>query len=198
MGKDRADRDYFQEPLRTGLPSATSVEVSASRFGETGMYFSSPVRDASGAIIGVLVARYRAAILQRFIVENNGLARRRLICDLLDENHIRLGHGADPDLIFRSVVPLDETRLAQLRSAQRLPGLAASELSTDLPSFERGLQNAASEPYFTTELAAVGEPAFVAVTRMETLPWLVVFAQSQKAFLAPIQLQTRNVIALGG
>lgn len=197
IGKDRADRDYFQQPVQTGLPSATSVEVSAGRFGETGMYFSSPVRDKSGTVIGVLVARYRAAILQRLIVENNGLAGAGSFAILLDENHMRLGHGADPDLRFRTVIPLGETRLAQMRSARRLPDLAPSELSTDLPSFERGLQSADSEPYFTSELAAVDEPAFVAVTRMETLPWLVVFAQSQEAFLAPIQLQTRNAIVLG-
>jgi len=198
VGKDRADRDYFQKPLRTGLPSATSVEVSASRFGETGMYFSSPVRDRSGTVIGVLVTRYRAAILQRFIVQNNGLAGAGSFAILLDDNHIRLGHGADSDLIFRSIVPLGETRLAQLRSAQRLPVRAASELSTDLPNFERGLQSAASEAYFTAELAAIDESAFVAVTRMETLPWLVVFAQSQAAFLGPIHLQTRNAIVLAG
>ena len=198
MNQDRSDQDYFKEPLRTGLPTATSIEVSASPYRETEMYFSSPVRDASGATIGVLVARYRAAILQRFIVGNNGLAGAGSFAVILDENHVRLAHGADPDLIFTTVKPLAETQLARLESDQRLPLLPANQLSTDLPDFERSLQNAASESYFGAELAATGAPAFVAVTRMQTLPWLVVFAQPQEAFLAPIQLQTRNAIVLGG
>src|SRR6185295_6177432 len=73
IGLDKSKRDYFQGPLKTGLPYVSPVKISAT-IDELSLYFSSPVRNVAGEIIGVLRVRYNAGVLQQFIVQHNELA----------------------------------------------------------------------------------------------------------------------------
>ena len=193
IGQNKSDYDYFQMPLQTGLPYVSPVRHSPTAPGEIGLYFSSPVREDGGKIIGVLSMRYRVAVLQRLIIEHNGLAGKASFAILLDEHHIRLAHGIEPDLIFKSIMPLTPAVLATLQAARRLPP-GATVSSTHLPDFERGLNE---QPYFTIRLAATGdESVSAAVTRTKNQPWSVVFAQPQEVFLSPIETQTQNTFLL--
>jgi signal transduction histidine kinase/HAMP domain-containing protein len=195
IGQDESDRDYFHTPARTNQPYVTPIEFDLAT-GEAALYFSSPVHSSGQEILGVLRIRYDATILQQLIVQSNGLAGERSFAVLLDENHLRLAHGTVPDLVFKLVVPLDQARLSELHAARRLPVEPAAELATDISAFETGLARMdAAEPYFTTQLVATGERLHsVAVKKMETRPWLVVFAQPQEVFLAPIEGHTRTTL----
>jgi signal transduction histidine kinase/HAMP domain-containing protein len=187
IGQDESDRDYFQVPLQTGRPYMSSVEF-AQTVGGVYFYFSSPVRNEVGQIVGVLRVRHSVTPLQELISESQGLAGDGSFAILLDENHVRLAHGTTPELIFRTVVPLDPDRVTELRAAGRLPNLPAEELSTNLPAFEQGLNNAADQPFFVAEAHAGGTGLEqMAVVKLENQPWLVVFVQSQEVFLAPIE-----------
>ena len=194
-GMDKSDYDYFQQPLQTGLPYASPVQASVSAPGETGLYFSSPVRDKAGEIIGVLSMRYRVSILQRLIVQHNNLGGKGSFAILLDENHLYLGHGINSRLVFQSVMPLDAAQLATLKNNRRLPADAALS-STHLPEFERSL-NDRNQPYFTTRLDNTDNKLIsAAITEAKTQPWLIVYTQPQAVFLSPIQAQTWNTILL--
>ncbi|MGI9284229.1 MAG: sensor histidine kinase [Pseudomonadales bacterium] len=197
IGLDKSDRDYVTNPLQTGLPFVSAMEVAPEPYGETGLYFSAPVRDASGTIIGVLAARYRAAILQRLIADHNGLAGEGSFAILLDENHVRLAHGAEPDQVFKSVVPLSAKQVAELQSKMRLPVWNDTDLTTNNPSFEMGLVNATFDPHFQAPIGTAGNLNYAAVTKMQKLPWLVVYTQPQDTFLAPIRARTRNTVLAG-
>ncbi len=224
IGQNESERTYFQIALESGLPyiSPAGFEeddkggmrkiqsliqmnyVSPVEFEEDGkayLYFSSLISDANKKIVGVLRARYSAAVLQELIVHDSGLAGPQSFAILLDENHLRLAygqvsHGNVSDLIFKTVVPLEADRIAELHSLRRLPSSQSERLSTNLAAFEEGLGKVDSpEPYFTTTLAATGSQLqAAAVKQIDTLPWLVVFAQPQQVFLAPIQTQTRNTL----
>ena len=193
IGLDESSYDYFQMPLQTGLPYVSPVEFSATT-NAASLYFASPVRNAAGDIIGVLRVRYNAAVLQQLVVQNNRLAGPQLFAVLFDENHIHLAHATAPEMILKSVAPLDPARLAELQAARRLPNLPASELTTNLPDLEQKLAGATEEePYFTAEDVATGSKINqVAVDRMEAQPWLVAFFQPQEVFLAPAEAQTRT------
>jgi HAMP domain-containing protein len=195
VGSNKSTHQYVAEPLRTGLPYS-SVQFSPTT-GNLSVYFSAPVRDTNGEIIGVLRVRYKADVLQQIITKSaNQLGVAGLEIVLLDENHIRLAVNNEPGLVMKSVVPLSANKFAQLQAERRLPsGLPAEELSTDLPEFEKGLNNAASQPIFSAEVE-LGEEDItvekVAVTEMDTQPWLVVAAQPQEVYLAPVKTQTRT------
>ncbi len=208
-GQDEAAHLYFQKPVETGLPYLSSVEFlpllteanpgdKSQQPAEAAMYFSSPIRDAeTDEILGVLRVRYKTSILQKLIVQNNGLVGEQSFAIMFDENYFRLAHGAAPELIFRSVVPLTSTEIAKLQAASRLPHLPEDQLSTNLPELAAKLDNAIFEPTFTTRSEPTGDKINLAVVKeLETQPWLVVFAQPQDIFLTPIQDQTRTALFL--
>jgi putative methionine-R-sulfoxide reductase with GAF domain len=192
IGTDKSDREYFQEPLKSGLPYVSPVEFSPTT-GKASLYFSSPVRSSAGHVVGVLRMRYDATVLQALVVQNNGLAGPDSFAVLFDEYHIRLAHGTAPEMILQAVAPLDPARVAELQAAHRLPDLPVEELSTDLPALKQNLANAADQPYFAVEDAAVsGRTNQAAVTTLRTQPWLVSFFQPQDVFLAPVEAQERS------
>jgi GAF domain-containing protein/HAMP domain-containing protein len=203
VGTNKADRDYFKKVIETGQPYASEVEFSRTT-GDASIYFSAPVRDAAGKIIGVFRIRYNASILQEYIAANVGLVGANSYPVLLNANHVRLAEGNEPALIFKSIIPLDAATVSDLQAKLQLPPGSPQELSTDLPGFEAGVESAHTQTFFAAELEAetgdtntsnaVLEQA--AVAPMKTQSWEVVFAQPQDVFLAPINTQVRNNIVL--
>ncbi|MBA3530900.1 MAG: response regulator, partial [Ardenticatenales bacterium] len=192
IGLDLADQGYFLEPRRTGLPYVSPVLFPPD--GEASLHFSAPVRLANGEIRGVLYVRYKAAILQQFIVQDNGRVGEGSFAMVLNENRVRLAHGLAPASLFQSVVPLPSEELAALQASHELPAFAPDALSTDLPRFEAGLVAAETSPFFTAPLTPGRDDLdAVAVVKMASIPWLVVFAQPQEVFLAPLEAQARSV-----
>lgn len=197
VGRNQAQDDYVRQPLQTGFPYASPIRIGSDSFAS--LYFSSPVRNAKGTIVGVLAVRYNTAAIQQLVSQNNGLAGAQSFAILLDENHIRLAHGIASELLFKSVVPLPADKVKALIEAERLPQRPTTELATNLTAFERGLNQvtckavrACPPTYFTTELTAVNHQlSAAAVARLRTQPWLIVFAQPQRVFLAPIYAQVR-------
>jgi PAS domain S-box-containing protein len=205
MGDDEAERDYFQKPLETGLPYLSPVEFDPPAQAdapqtpdEAGLYFSGPIRDsAAGETMGVLRVRYKPIILQQLVVQNNSLIGEQSYAILFDENYVRLAHGAAPELIFQPAQPLDPAQINSLQAAGRIPFQPNPHPSPEFPDLTAGLDNAIFEPYFVTRLTPTGERLNLAVVKeTETQPWLVVFAQPQDLFLAPIQEQTRTTLFL--
>ena len=183
--------DYFQKPLDTLEPYASPIRFSATT-GELVLYFSSPVEN-NGEVIGVLFTRYNAGELQQIIAQRTGQVGEGSFAILLDEDHIRLADGAQPQMAFKSVVPLTPERLAELKADGRLPDLPPEDLATNLPDFEQALSTA--QPSFATELHTSGESLNQsAVAQTTQQPWVVVFAQPQEEFLAPLAEQTRNAL----
>lgn len=201
VGDSKADHDYFKAVIQTGLPYVSPAEFSQAT-GELSIFFAAPVRDANGKIVGVLRICYNAAVLQQTIIQRAtklGVEGGEFI--LLDENHIRLAVSGHPDMILKSVTPLRADKLAQLQAERRLPAdQPVEDLSTNLPEFEEGLTNAASQPIFAAETLPRGEESGdetgeqIAVAGMDTQPWLVAAAQQQAIYLAPVAAQTRTAV----
>jgi HAMP domain-containing protein len=197
IGTDKSDRSWFQRPLETRLPYVSNLEFSQTT-SDASIYFSAPVRDSGGEIIGVLRKRYNAAVLQEIVSSNNNLLGTGSFAVLLDaETHVRLAHGTTPSIIFKSVVPLGDEKVRELQARRLLPPGTSEELSTNLPEFEAALDNYIVQPFFLTELR-VGDDTLEegAIVNMEALNWHVIYAQEQESFIAPINAQARNNILL--
>lgn len=196
LGQNLAGQDYFQRPLETGLDYVSSVQFSETD-SEPVLYFSSPVRNGAKETVGVLVARYNAAVLQQLVVRNNDVFGEQTFGILLDEHYIRLAHGHTPSLRFLPVEPLPLNQAAQLQTDRRLSAFTAANPTSGQPDFAVNLDNRIIEPYFTTHLAATGDTLFsAAATELDRKPWVMVFVQPQEIFLAPIQNQIRSALFL--
>ncbi len=207
IGKDESNRDYFTQPLKTNLPYVSAMRLSATVPGLVNLYFSNPVRDATGVIVGVLRVSYNATVVQQLITRQTDLAGPKSFAVLLDEHYIRLAHGIAPELAFKSIVPLPPALVKQLQAEERLPTLPDAQLSTNLPALKSALDNTirnlkktpeiSPTPHFTTRLVETRTQLnSVAIATLKTEPWFVLFAQPQEAFLAPIEAQTRAAVVL--
>ncbi|NJP09453.1 MAG: SpoIIE family protein phosphatase [Leptolyngbyaceae cyanobacterium RU_5_1] len=195
--EDESQRDYFQQPLKTGYPYVSAIRLSDRVPGQVNLYFSSPVRDATGKILGILRVCYNATVIQQLVTRQSDVVGPQSFAVLLDENAIRLANGKDSALTFKSVVPLDPGLLKQLQADGRLPQGTTAELSTNLPALKQGLDNATTQPVLTTQLVETGNRATaIAIAPLKNQPWSVLFTQPQAVFLAPIQSQIQSVLLL--
>ncbi|NUM44968.1 MAG: GAF domain-containing protein [Anaerolineales bacterium] len=201
IGLNKATQDYFTVPLQTGLTYVSPVYFSPNASENLALYFSAPVVNLAGDIIGVLRVQYTASVFQALLRESANTVGLGIGAVLLDENSLRLAHTSDPELIFKSVVPLEATRFRQLQAAGRVPqGGTATDFSTNAQDFQAGLDNIDTQPAFTADLNIGPQPLgidSVVATRMQTQPWIIVFAQPQDLFLAPIVEQSRNAVLFG-
>lgn len=196
IGQDESETDYFRRSMETGLPYLSPVRF-AERVGGVYFHFSAPIRNDVGMIVGVLRVRYSVGFLQQLVAEMRGSAGHGSYAILLDENGLRLAHDNAPDLVFKTVAPLDPEIAGVLRDAGRLPNLPTESLSTDVPDFYSGLVAADQDPFFVADAHDGTTPleAF-AVVRLKNHPWYVVFAQSQETFLRPINQAVRATVIL--
>jgi PAS domain S-box-containing protein len=206
IGQDESNRSYFKTPLSIAFgrrPYVSQVEFEEN--GHVSLYFSNRVVDSQKKVVGVLRARYSASILQHLLFQNAGLAGHKSFPILLDENHVRLAYGSRDgtdvrQVLYKSIVPFDAVKISDLQSKRRLPKKPPNEISTDMPTFEQGLDKGIKglKPFFATVLGTTGnQPMACVVTKLEIQPWLIVFAKPQKILLAPIKNQTRNTLFAG-
>lgn len=190
VGRSDRDRGYFQKPFQTGFPAVSDV-IYSDRESEPILYFSAPVRDRAGEIIGVLLLRYRASVLQQII----GRSHPEDFAILLDRDGLRLAQNDAPDLVLQPIAPLSPAKFAALkRSGRVLPALRQEEV-VKIPALSQNLQNRGNSPFFTfIDRQAVQQAVVVSLPHTR---WSLVVAQRQAAFLAPIQAQLRNTILLG-
>lgn len=198
IGNDQSQFDYFTVPLKTNLPHVSTIQIPL-KGSEASLYFSAPVRNAQEKNVGVLVIRYDISVLQQFIDDVRGLGGKDSIAILLDENHMRIADGSDPNLALKTLVPLQAERLAKLQAERRLPRGPADQLATNLPAFEQALTNVATQPSFRAQVKPSSDTSIeaVVVKSMTTQPWLVAFAQPEAVFLAPVNAQGRQSMAIG-
>jgi len=194
IGVQKANRDYFQGPMKSGLPYVSPVEISRTTL-ESSIYFSAPIRDANHTVIGVLRVRYGAIVLQQLLNKSNGEVGQGYFATLLDENQIRLVNSVDPSLNLKSVAPLAPELVAELQKEERLPEGTANDLSTKLPGFSQALSQADTQPFFATALntGLDGDPTQqAAVVKLTNQPWYLVYGVPQSVALEPVDTQSRN------
>lgn len=200
IGTDESQRVYFQQAKQTRTPYISAIQFPTSA-GTPDFYISHPIVDEStGEVLGVLRLSSSAGIFQHLLRNSRGLAGDESHAILLDENGLRIAHDTRPDLQFRTVFPLSPTEIADLYAVQRLPNLPPDALTTHLPAFRQGLHQQDTTPFFVSPTSDNSDQVFsVALSPLETQPWVVAFVQPRDVFLAPVQAQTRRalLVALG-
>lgn len=194
IGLDYSQQDYFVKTVQTGRAYLSEIKVTSDPISDSSLYFSAPIYDGSGDVIGVLVLRYRAQILQHMIVEYNELAGTESFAMLLDDYHIRLAHGTNPSQLFKSVVPMASAQMETLQSKKRLPIKPLADLATNEPLFQQSLDTIATKPIFQTLMGT--DQYFSAAVTLTSVPWSLVFTQPKENFLAPIKSESDNPLLL--
>ncbi len=195
IGKDESDQNYFKQPLETGLSFVSSMKQSPTIPDLITLFFSSPVRNAKGDILGVLRVSYNATVVQQLVTRQTERAGAKSFAILLDENNIYLAHSTAPELLFKSIAPLPADVVTKLQREGRLPNYPVKELATNELKVKQALDD--KQSYLIASLSGTGNQVnLIAIARLQYKPWSVLFAQPLPVALAPVEKQIRDVMFL--
>jgi signal transduction histidine kinase/DNA-binding NarL/FixJ family response regulator len=158
------------------------------------LVFSSPVRNARGQILGILRITYNAAVVQQLVTRQTEQAGEKSFAILLDENYIHLAHSNDPKLLFKSIVPLPDPVVMQLKREGRLPKLPSAELAINQPALKQALDR--KQSYLVATLSSNNQQDLIAIASLQYKPWSVLFARPIAIALAPLEKQIRDATFL--
>lgn len=197
---DKADPDAFKKLMKDGKPFVSPV-IFQPDSSQISIYFVARVYDEKNQTLGFILSRYKAAVLQSLLDQNNNLAGKGSYPVILDENGLRLAQGKAPESVYQLVTPLDASRVSQLKQSWRLRDVPPDKLSTSLPDFAQVLASYSSVwPYFTSKVTGEkDEENAGAMVNLQNKNWLVAYLEPQSVLLAPVQRQALNsaLLALG-
>jgi PAS domain S-box-containing protein len=186
-GREKLYKKWFEESIRTGQPHVSSIMMSGQT-GSASLFFSSPLRDSSNRITGLIRVRYNAAAVQRIINKQEGVLGPGSVALLLDDEDIRIADSHDRDMSFRPLTPLSREKMLRLSSEGR-SFLPVREADT-LPGFREMLRQSESEHLFNAILyPATGKVMRCVSMPLKTRPWTVVVAQPRSVLTNAIFYQ---------
>ncbi len=205
VGLDESGSDYFYASMHSGVPYVSPL-YNPGTIPQPAFFFSVPIRNAARETIGVLRLRYNAAVLQHLIVTKGNFGESQTFAVLVDDHKLLLAHSQSPDQVFKSIVPLSDSKIADFQRKGLLPKSPAGQLIADMPVLAEGVKNARLQPNFSGNFHATGKDydpqsplhkEEAGVAGMTTMPWSVVIAVPQDVLFAPVQQQTRSAMLIG-
>ncbi len=148
---DESVRPWVTRPLTDGL---AVIVPSLDPATGPALWVATPVREASGRILGVLRLRYELAVLQQIVAQAAEERSRGVFSVLFDEQGRVLAHGTDPAFVGTAALPLPATsangEVAWLR--------------------------------WSSEARSGGSPDRVAVRQLGRVPWRLAVAETGSVF----------------
>jgi len=178
IGKQIDKEDYFQQPLMSNRPFFSPV-IFDPKTGAASIYFSAPIKDENQNNAGVLIVRYNALLLQNLLQGYSGIAGKRSYPVLIDENTVRIADALTPGLLYKSLMPMDEEKITDLKSRNLLPQLPIDQLSSYLPDFANAVLDQQIRDFFSAEVHP-GDQNHVemgSTARLTSKPWQVVYLE---------------------
>lgn len=191
IGWSEKDADYFKLPIATGRAFVSDVMFSTADHNPY-IIFSAPVRDENADIIGVLRSKFDARMFQNLAEEYSGTIDQANYPILLDQDHMRLAQPYRPQLLYATLASLAPEQINVMRDSQRLPRVLTSTNLADMDRFVGGYKE---NPYYTGWSDSDRRDQ-MAVIRINSQPWYVVFVQDEGVLLAQLEEQTNLAILI--
>ncbi len=187
MGKNFKFREYFKTAME-GRPFMTGIIVGAVA-GAAGVFYSRPVFNNDGRVIGAVVMRIKADPIGR-ILANTKVGNDRQPF-LIDDDGVVVWHS-DEKQMFKSLVPLSKDAVAEIVADQR---------------FRRPSIESLNQPWLAKSMINAKQAGNVAyfsnVTQREEIagyapvpghPWVVGVSESRDYFSAPLERLFLNTL----
>ncbi|MBI5965405.1 MAG: GAF domain-containing protein [Chloroflexi bacterium] len=183
---------YFPQVRFSERPFVTAVTYANDT--TTIIHFASKVLNENGNYVGILRIKYNSAILQSVITESIGPSSDAAVL-LLDQLNIRMADTRYPDLVLKSIIPLELPDYLLAVDTKRFSNLPREEQATNYTDFDLALDSASTQPFFRAEISpdTPGDDS-IAVAFLETQPWTVAYSRPTSIFLADVQRQINTNI----
>lgn len=192
--KNESKESYFPQVRFNDKPIVTAVTYSDDN--TTSITFASKVLDFKGGYIGILRVKYNSAVLQAVITESIGTSSDASVL-LLDQLNIRMADTQNPELILKSIVPLDQIDYLLAVDTRRFLDLPREEQTTNYTDFDTALDSAKTQPFFRADISPkISGDDSIAIAFLKTQPWIVAYSRPTSIFLADVQKQININILL--
>lgn len=198
IGFSLAEQDFFKYII-ANKKSYTSGLILTSQPDIRIAYIASPIISKSDEIIGVIAAAYDAGILQEIM--DTTFSKRPLTAIgeytyLLDgTNFFILGHSSNVNLLYKTYLNSDDTRLSALQNQGLINPEDLASLSIPQPEIVAQLSGMKSITAFRAPSQENdGELAIASAIRLENSNWIVVAAQPVSTISTIIQDQNRTAV----
>ncbi len=183
VGRKLSFRDYFKEAAR-GKDFISDLEVGTAS-NSPGMYFSSPVRDASGRIAGVAVLKLKGSAITT-ILEDARSRQPTLTTFLIDSNGIVI-HHSDERALYHSLVPLAPEVERRLIEEKRFGLESRSIPSFDVPALAEPMLRTRQRGNATYVSPLTARPEIAGFAPLRRVDWRIGVAESQEVYSAPLR-----------
>ena len=194
LGEQLTSRLYLQKAL-AGEQYISSILIGTTTR-EPGIYFSAPVKNTQGEVLGAAVLKVSKDavwdIIHDLKIGETGYAF------LVDEFGIIIAHP-DRELVYRSLAPLKPTILKQVAADRRIDSDEIGNLGQE--KLARALLDAEA-PHHTSYMYPPGQRKIIGFAPMKKQAWVIGVNETVKEFVAPFnQLRNANILtafAVGG
>src|SRR5688572_11167546 len=183
MGKNFKFREYFKEAME-GRRHMTGVIVG-SVAGAAGVFYSRPVFDPAGGVIGAVVMRIKAEPIGKMLAQARVGTER--VPFLVDGHGVVVWHP-NADLMFKSLVPLGKEAMDEIVADQRfrrakIESLNEPKLSSAIDTARTAGNTRANATYYSTMSRREEIAGFAPVPSTD---WVVAVSESREYFAAPL------------
>ena len=196
VGNNYRFRDYFRV-AREGHPYVSDILVGTTT-GDAGVFFSQPVRDTKGRIVGVAVVKVEAQVILE------GLRQVDKTDDdvqafLVNADGIIIAHPRD-GLLYHSLGQLSTQRIEEIQEHSRYPVGTIASLGLD--SVARAVLGAQAPGYLRFTGPIDGAPHVLGFAPLHAKDWSVGISEPEAVFAAPLtrlfHQGMASVLAMGG
>ena len=189
MGKNFRFREYFKKAME-GESYMTGIIVG-SVAGASGFFFSRPVYDPQGTVIGAVVMRVRADPVAR-IVSAAKLNDDR-IPFLIDGDGVIIWHPNEKQM-FKSLVPLSPAKLKEIIADKRFGKDRDRIDSINQPELGAAMMGAKDRGYVSYRSKVSGRDEIAGYAPVPGNDWVVGISESRDYFAAPLDRLFEKVL----
>ena len=186
VGRNFAFREYFKEAM-AGRPHMTGIIVGAAR-GVAGVYYSHPVRDPQGAVIGVVVLRIQASSIAAILEE---LKQDELTPFMVDGDGILI-YYPDQSKLYHSLEPLPPETLERIAAEQRFRRERIDSL--DMIDLARAMRGASTSGHISYTSSISDQPEVAGYAPVRGSAWTVGVTEPRESFKQPLDQLFTNVL----
>ena len=195
--QDDSQAQFFQQAITQNQPVVSGPLIDQED-GNASLYFSTPVENEAGALLGVLAVEYNANIVESIIESLIPDGNSNLIFfSVVDrETFVRIANTNNPELRYKSYKEFTDTEIMNLQQQGiLLPGTEQDALAVDNETVT-GLEKLNQSPFFTTVADRTSRKNNLnSAATLESVPWMALVTQSEAVVLTPL-LEQRRAITL--
>jgi C4-dicarboxylate-specific signal transduction histidine kinase len=188
MGKNFKFREYFKQAMQ-GNPYMTGIIVG-SVAGAAGVFYSRPVFDDSGNVIGAVVMRIKAEPIAQILAGGQRGQDRSPF--LVDGDGVVVWHP-DEHLMFKSLTPLSKATLDEIVADQRFRRKTIESLNQ--PRLAATMVGARQRGHVTYYSNVTHREEIAGYAPVPGNDWVVGVSESRDYFAAPLERLFRNVVS---